>query len=629
MSLQIHTAPAGPGHVMLGRTLPQLLDEAVENYPNPSAFNQPREQGGWTTLSNQEFKDAADEIALGLLEIGLGKGDKVAFFMNSDVHFSMADFGSLIAGLVNVPLYTTYSRENLTYVTGHAEAKAMFVSNTAMLEEFAGWIGETPGVRKVIVAEGEGRGVKLPEGVRLLTLAELRGEGRTRRERDPDEPKRLRDGADPQDLVTLIYTSGTTGLPKGVMLTHENISSNVYGAFTGIAILGHQEEVALTFLPLTHIFARMLSFAHVAWGHSVYYSDPEHLVQHLPEVRPTVFATVPRVLEKVFDKVLLGLEEASGMKKKIGTWAIGLAQEYEIGEEPKGVRSLQYALADKLVYSKLREKLGLTRLKAVAVGGAALRADLANAFFAMGIHTYQGYGLTETSPVITVATPARNRAGTVGPPIPGVEVAIAEDGEILTRGPHVMKGYYKDEEQTGEVMDEDGWFHTGDIGEFTTEGYLKITDRKKSLFKLSTGKYVIPQPIENALMESPLVDQAVVTGSGHKYTAALLFPNVEAVQAWARPQGIDPDQATEQLLRDPKVVAEYERLVMEANRGMDPWSQVKRFRLIPEPMTPENGLLTPTMKVKRRAVQDRYGDLIEAIYAAQLPDRNEPVAVTA
>ena len=625
MALQIHTSPpTSHGKVVLGKTLPELLDEAVERYPNPTAFNQPKEGGGWTTLSNAAFRDAADEVALGLLASGLERGDHVAFFMDSDMYFALADFGTLIAGIVNVPLYTTYAPENLVYVTTHGEAKAMFVSNREMLENFAGWADQVSDVTLVILAEGSGEGVGLPEGVRLLTLDDLREEGRRVKAETPNRPDELRDLIEPSDLATLIYTSGTTGMPKGVMLTHENISSNSYAAFTGLPTMGHQEDVALTFLPMTHIYARMLSFANVAWGHSIYYSNPDVLVGHLPEVRPTFMATVPRVLEKVFDKVLLGIQEAEGAKAKIGAWAFDRAQDYDLQHPPSGLDAIKHAVADKLVYSKLRERLGFTRMKALSVGGAALRQDLASAFNAFGIPTYQGYGLTETSPVITTNGPGFNRAGTVGPPVAGVEVAIAEDGEILTRGPHVMQGYYKAPDKTAEVIDEDGWFHTGDIGEFTPDGYLKITDRKKALFKLSTGKYVIPQPIENALTESPLIEQAVVVGNSQKYCTALLFPNMEALPVWAKNHGVTAQG--EDLLKDPAVQAEFERLVAEANQGMDHWSQVQRFRLVPELMTVENEMLTPTMKVKRGAVNQAYSSDIDKMYEASVSKTDHGVA---
>ncbi|HIG74035.1 MAG TPA: long-chain fatty acid--CoA ligase [Bacteroidetes bacterium] len=618
--MTIHTAPPDTHGVSeLGRTLPSLLDEAAEKYPNPSGFNQPA-AGGWRTLSNGAFRDAADEVAVGLLENGISRGDHVAFFMDSDMYFAMADFGTLIAGIVNVPLYTTYAPENLVYVTQHGEAKAMFVSNREMLEAFAEWAPQVPDVGLVIAAEGDAEGVSLPDGVRFMTLDALRQSGREAIAADPGRPQALRDQIDAKDLATLIYTSGTTGQPKGVMLTHENISSNSISSFTSISILGHQEEQVVTFLPLTHIFARMLQFASVAWGQSIFFSNPDLVVGHLAEVKPTMFASVPRVLEKVYDKVSLGVMESSGLKKKIGTWALGLAKEYDVSKPDGGLPGWKYALADKLVYSKLRERLGLTRVKAVAVGGAALRADLASSFMAFGIPAYQGYGLTETSPVITVNLPGKNRAGTVGPPIAGVDVAIAEDGEILTRGPHVMAGYYKMPEATADVMDDDGWFHTGDIGEVTDEGYLKITDRKKALFKLSTGKYVIPQPIENALTESSLIEQAVVVGNSRKYCTALLFPNMDGLRVWAKTHGVSEGLSNEALLKDPKVLAEYERLVAEANAGMDHWTQVQRFKLVPELMTVENELLTPTMKVKRRAVSDTYGGQIDYLYDAQVQD---------
>jgi long-chain acyl-CoA synthetase len=627
MPLQIHTSPPHSGDVVLGKTLPELLDEAAERYPNPKGFNNPLPSGGWETMSNGEFRTAADEFGLGLLELGLERGDRVAFFMESDMYFSLADFGCLIAGVINVPLYTTYAEENLTYVVEHAEAKALVVTDPGMLAQAAGWVGQVPEVQTVILAQGERGDVELPDGVRFFTLDEVRALGRDKIADDAEAPQKLRAQIDAHDLATLIYTSGTTGKPKGVMLTHENISSNVYASFTGIAILKHQEEQVITFLPLTHIFARMLQFASVAWGQSIYFSNPDQVVAHLAEVKPTMFASVPRVLEKVYDKVLLGVRESEGLKKKIGTWALDLAGQYDLSKEGGGLSPIKYKLADKLVYSKLRERLGLTRVKACAVGGAALRPDLANSFSAFNIPVLQGYGLTETSPVITVNLPGKNRAGTVGPPIAGVEVAIAEDGEILTRGPHVMKGYYKAPDKTAEVMDDEGWFHTGDIGEFTGEGFLRITDRKKALFKLSTGKYVIPSPLENKLMQDPLVEQAVVVGNSQKFCTALLFPSVEVLRGWAKDKGLDPSMSDDALLKHPAVLRKYEELVNEANQGMDHWSQVKRFRLVPELMTVENELLTPTMKVKRSAVSRAYSDEIEKMYQADMAERHESAAV--
>ena len=619
MANPIHTAPASSiGQVILGRTLPSMLDEAADAYPNPKAFNQPKAGTGWDSMSNGDFRTAADEIAVGLLENGLERGGHLAMFMDSDLYFSLVDFGSLIAGVLNVPLYTTYTDDNLVFVTEHSEATAMVVSNPEMLASFAGWAPRVPAVTLVVLATGEAGDVALPEGVRLLTLAALRAQGRAAIAAAPNRPDELRDLIDAHDVATLIYTSGTTGQPKGVMLTHENISSNAFSAYTGIRGMGHQDEVALTFLPMTHIYARMLSFADVAWGHQTFYSNPDRLVEHLADVRPTIFATVPRVLEKVYDKVTLGVQQSEGAKKAIGSWAMALASDYDMAHPPSGLGRIKHALADRLVYAKLRERLGLTRVKVVSVGGAALRSDLSNSFAAWGVPTLQGYGLTETSPVITNNTPDDNRAGTTGQPIAGVDVRIADDGEILTRGPHVMKGYYKADDKTAEVMSDGGWFHTGDIGAFTDDGFLKITDRKKSLFKLSTGKYVIPQPLENALTENPLIEQALVVGNSEKYATALLFPSQDALTHWAKAHGVSGDVET--LLDNRTVADEFERIVGEANQGVDHWAQVKRFRLMPEVMSLENGLMTPKMSVKRSDVTKRYAPEIAGMYSANVAE---------
>jgi long-chain acyl-CoA synthetase len=616
MALQIHTAPPDcRGQLALGQTLIDLLDTAIERYPNPTAFNTPTGDGGWTATSNADFRDAVHEVAAGLREFGLSRGEHVAFLLHSDHDFVLFDLGTLLAGLVNVPLYTTFSRENLVFVATHAEAKALVVADPEMLARFSAWAPEVPGLRLVVLASGEPGDVDLPDGLRVVTAERLREAGRRSLAARPDLPAELRAAVRPDDLATLIYTSGTTGQPKGVMLTHENVSFNGYAAVTAYERLGHVDERVLAFLPMTHIYARALAFASLALGHSVYFSDPVHLTEHLPQVRPTLFATVPRVLEKVFDRVMLGVEEAEGLKKRIGAWAMGRAVRYDLAAPPTGLEAVQHRLADALVYAKLRERLGLTRIKVVSVGGAALRADLATAFAAMSIPCFQGYGLTETSPVITAEIPSHREAGSVGPPIVGVEVAIADDGEILTRGPHVMRGYYKEAGETAAAIDAEGWFHTGDIGAFSGGGNLRITDRKKALFKLSTGKYVIPQPIENALQESPLVEQAVVVGLGRKFAGALLFPAAEAVRAWARNHGVPADLEDEALFRSPPVHEEFERVVARANEGVDPWSQVKRFRLCAEPLSVENGLLTPKLSVKRSAVNQRYASEIEAIYA--------------
>jgi long-chain acyl-CoA synthetase len=400
------------------------------------------------------------------------------------------------------------------------------------------------------------------------------------------------------------------------MLTHENISFNALTAFSGLTDYepGADGEVALSFLPLTHIFARALHYGFVSKGTSVYFIHPDRLVEALPKVRPTVFASVPRLLEKVYAGIQKKIMGMTGLQRTIGTWSLGIARQYDMQNPGSIVYELQRTVADTLVYKKWRAALG-GRLKYAVVGGAALNAELTNVFAAAGITALQGYGLTETSPVIAFNRPERNKPGTVGEPLPGVEARIAEDGEILTRGPHVMIGYYKAEEKTREVLDDDGWFHTGDIGEFDEDGFLRITDRKKDLFKLSTGKYVMPQPIENQLSTEPLIEQAVVVGENEKFCAALIFPNEEQLYARADAMGLHvDDKSLEALIQEPAIVDLYHDLVRKANEGIDHWSTVKRFALVPAALTVESGLLTPTMKVKRPKIREAFGGEIKALY---------------
>ena len=543
----------------------------------------------------------------------------MGMFMESDAYFVLASFGAQIAGVVDVPIYLTHPAETIAYVINHSESTSLVVSNDELMEKVVDVLKDTPDVKNVVIAETSDASVKkfqsrAPEGVTVHSMEGVQARGRKIIATDPQAPQKLRKEIDPKDLAIIIYTSGTTGMPKGVLLTHENLTSNMMGAFSilteELLEIGAGED-ALSFLPMTHIFARMVVTGHVYSGHTIYFSNPDRLAEHLQEVKPTVFCSVPRVLEKVYDKIMLKGASLTGVKRKLFDWSMSLAEKHEVGDQP----NWKLNLARKLVFSKWQEALG-GRLKGMAVGGAALRKDLNNTFDAAGVLIIQGYGLTETSPVITFNRPNANKAGTVGQALEGVEVAIAEDGEILARGPNIMQGYYKMPEKTAETIDTDGWFHTGDIGEFDTDGFLRITDRKKDLFKLSTGKYVMPSPIESNLLKATLVEQAVVIGSGYNYCTALLFPNQEALAMWADDQGI-AKQPIGKLVRDPKVMAEFERLVNEANKGMPHWSQVQRFRVLPNELTVENKLLTPTMKVKRSVVSKEFGDEIAQIYAAK------------
>ena len=611
----IHTAPPSAGSPVRGKTLPQLLYDACDTYDNPRSLNQPDGEG-WTPMSLRDFRDRAELTALGLLDLGLDRGDKVALLLESDVNFCVVDMGCLIAGLVDVPVYLSTAPEQMEYVIDHAEARAVFVADAEQLAVAEQIVPNLDRVHTVILCDTDGVSGEpnLPDDVAFVTLDEVQQRGRDSVDDVKNEVSGLVDLIEPDDLATLIYTSGTTGKPKGVMLTHENISFNAMTSVTELTGFepGPDGEVVISFLPLTHVFARSLQYAFMAQGVSVYFTSPDDLVSALPKVRPTAFASVPRVLEKVYAGIQKKIMEMEGLKRTIGTWAMGVARQFEMGEQESLPYKLKRSLADSLVFSKWREALG-GRIKYIVVGGAALQPDLANTLAAAGIETLQGYGLTETSPVIAFTRPERNKPGTVGDPLPGVEVTIADDGEILTRGPHVMQGYYKAPEKTDEVMSEGGWFHTGDVGEFDGN-FLKITDRKKDLFKLSTGKYVMPQPIENELGSQPLVDKAVVIGSGRKFCAALIFPTEDQVRARAKDMGLDHEQPFDELMGETEIRGVFQDLVQQANEGMDHWSTVKRFALIPDELTVESGLLTPTLKVKRPKIREAYADEIAALY---------------
>ena len=595
---KIYTAPENSGLVVLGRSLVSLLEEAVKNYPNPSAFNQ-RKETGWQSLSNTEFLQRAEYLALAFHDLGLSKGERVAFYTHSDLSFCLPDMACLIAGLVDVPIYLTHPASAIRHILQESEAKALLVSDLKLLEEIRPVLTEVPALKYIILVETGSEQPNLPE---LLSMTELEQRGQAIYEKDSEKIKLLKASIRATDLATLLYTSGTTGMPKGVMLTHENISSNVIAALSGMTSLQKgQAETAISFLPLTHIFARALHSGLMWYGISVYFSDPERLREDLKEVRPTYFAAVPRVLEKAFERILATGSSLSGLKRNLFDWSMELARQYDVSKEASGFFALQLKIADRLVFSKWREALG-GRIQHISVGGAALRADLTNAFGAAGINLLQGYGLTETSPVVSFNRSGRNKAGTVGEVLAGVEVKLSPEKEIWVRGPNIMQGYYKNPEQTAEVL-QDGWFRTGDLGEFSEDGYLKITGRLKNLFKLSTGKYVMPQPLEERLEAEPLISHALVLGENEKYCAALVFINKEMFKS-------DDPVALKQSEVDDQLKA----MLQRTNEDMPPWSSLKKVALILDELTIDNNMLTPKMSVKRNLVIEKYQDYIDALF---------------
>ena len=594
---RIFTAPAGTGEAVTGRTLISLLDEACSLQNNPKAFNQ-RTAEGWQALSHKAFRSRAEHMALGLLDLGLERGDRVGMFVESDLSFCLADIACLTAGLVDVPVYLTHTDAAILHIMKESEAKALVVTNEDLLEQITPLLSQMPELKAVIMFEMPVKNLPiLPEGVELKLYSDLEKRGVTIDKTDPERIKLLKAQIGADDLATLIYTSGTTGLPKGVMLTHENISSNAIAAMTGLSNFTPGEEVALSFLPLTHIFARTLQYCMIWFGAAVYFSHPDRLSDDLKDVQPTFFASVPRVLEKAYEKILAKGAELSGTKKKLFDWALHLAQNYDVESPHSGLDAVKLKVADALVLSKWRAALG-GKVHTVVVGGAAMRPDLVNTLGGAGIQILQGYGLTETSPVIAFNRPGRNRAGTVGEVLAGAEVKISDEGEILSRGPHIMRGYYQQPEKTAEVI-KDGWFHTGDMGEMDSGGYLKITGRIKNLFKLSTGKYVMPQPLEDRLEAHSLIATALVVGEGEKYCSAVIFANPELCKTKAE---LEPQ------------VEQLKTLVQEANKDLPHWSNIKRVAFIAAELTPENGLLTPKLSVKRSVVLRKYAAYVERLY---------------
>ena len=601
----VYTAPFESGEVVLGRTLVSLLDEVCERHDNPQAFNQ-RAGEGWTTLSSRDFRAQAERLALGLGDLGLARGERVALYMHSDLSFCLGDMACLLAGLVDVPVYLTHTPEAVKHILNETESRVLLCSDTPLLADIAALLPETC-VTTVVLWATPPDEVQVPSGIDILTFEDVATRGRAA-EDAVGKLELLKAQLRADDVATLIYTSGTTGMPKGVMLTHENISSNAVAAITGLKEFryGPDGEVALSFLPLTHVFARTLHYCLMWVGAAVYFSTPDSLRDDLKEVKPTFFASVPRVLEKAFERILATGTRLTGVKRRLFDWSLELAERFDVEHQPSGLYALQLGVADRLVFSKWREALG-GDIGQIIVGGAALRADLVNTFAAAGITVLQGYGLTETSPVIAYNRPDHNKAGTVGPALAGVEIKLGEDKEILARGPNIMKGYYKNPEKTAEVLDADGWFHTGDQGEMSEDGYLRITGRLKNLFKLSTGKYVMPQPLEEKLEADALIDTALVVGEGEKYCGALLFVNKEALAALA---GTDDKGALEQG----QVQTRLKTLMTEANASLPHWSNVKKMALVLGDITLENGLLTPKMSVKRAKVIEKYKSYLEALY---------------
>ena len=592
------------------RTLAELFFNAEKKHRLPAALNYKR-SGEWHAISSRELVVRSGNIALGLYSLGLRKSDKIAMLSSNSPEWTMFDAGCQMAGIVDIPIYTTLAKSSVEYILNDAQPRVFFLENKEMFERVRDVVDHCESLDWFVLFDRSG---VIHE--KAITLSELERRGTELRLERPSLLDQLRSASDPGDVATLIYTSGTTGEPKGVMLTHDNILSNVIDA--GEKYSFSEADVPLSVLPLSHVFERSAMYLYIYNGMSVHYAESvEKVPDDLREVRPTIFVGVPRIFEKVYAKAKLQAAQAGGLKEKVFEWAIDIAKDVasrrEVRRDISFSLALKHKLADRLVYSKLRRFFG-GRLRFCITGGAALADDIFLIFTGAGISIMQGYGLTETSPVITSNNPSGVKLGTVGRPIHNVKVRIALDGEIEAFGPGVMLGYYKKEQATREAFTDDGWFRTGDIGEIDEEGYLKITDRKKELFKTSGGKYIAPSPIEQLLRSSRFVSQAVLIGNERRFASALIVPNFEMLDSYARHKGFEPMPPAE-YSRDPRILDLFARQIESATKGLGKFETVKKFRLLDKEMTVEGGELTPTMKLRRRIVDEKYKELIEEMYA--------------
>ncbi|RBA28297.1 AMP-dependent synthetase/ligase [Flavobacterium tibetense] len=561
--------------------------------------------GEWIKTSTQEYLDKANALSRGLLRLGVNRNDKIAIISsNNRTEWHITDIGALQTGAQTVPMYPTISAEDYEYILNHSESKYVFVSDSEVYDKLISIKANVPSLKEIFSYN------EIPGCKNWKEILELGAD--TSNQEDVEKRK---DEIATTDLATIIYTSGTTGRPKGVMLTHQNIVSDVLMSAPRVPLRAGDTR-ALSFLPICHIFERMLTYLYQYYGISIYFAESiEKISDNLKEVHPHVMSVVPRLLEKVYDKIYAKGADLTGIKKKLFFWALDLGMNYKPYNENGGWYEFKLKIARKLIFSKWQEALG-GELELLVCGSAALQTRLSKVFCAAGIPVMEGYGLTETSPVISV-NDMRNkgfRVGTVGKVLEGVKVKIAEDGEILCKGPNVMIGYYKDEAQTNDVI-KGGYFHTGDIGEIDADGFLKITDRKKEMFKTSGGKYIAPQMLENHFKQSRFIEQIMVIGDGEKMPGAFIQPSFEFLAEWSQRKGINLGATNEEIVQNERVIKRIQREVDEINERFGNWEKVKRFELTPDVWSIDAGHLTPTMKLKRKIIKEKYNDLYQKIYS--------------
>jgi long-chain acyl-CoA synthetase len=581
-----------------------ILERALNEFPREDAICG-KKDGEWYTFSTEEYYKKSHQFALGLLSLGLKKGDKVATVTTNTPEWSIADMGMAMTGIVHVPIYPTLGDDEYKYILQHAEVKILLVGDKKLYNKLNPLANMLDGLDLVYT-------INDVEGAK--NYQEILDLGESSRSEFADTLAELKESISPDDLATIIYTSGTTGVPKGVMLTQNNLVSN----FTTHAKMHHlgKDHRVISFLPLCHVYERSVNYHFQYKGMGVYYvGNLSQIVSAIKEIKPHMFNSVPRLLEKVYDGFVAKGNELSGIKKMLYFWALKLSRHFEYNKKYGPILSLKIRIADKLIYSKWRQALG-GNIVYIVSGGAALQPRIARVLGMAKMYNLEGYGLTETSPVIAVNNPVLGemRIGTVGPVLEGFEVKIATDGEILCKGPGVMKGYYKAPELTREVIDENGWFHTGDIGVLEDNKYLKITDRKKEIFKLSGGKYIAPQMIENKLKSSDMIEQVMVIGANEKFASALISPCFPILHDWASEHKIHYEDNIE-LIQKPEVINKIQKEVAIINKTLGSHEQINRIRLVCEEWTPASGELSPTLKLRRNMVTVKYQALINEIYS--------------
>ena len=589
-----------------------LLENARKNYADKTDFFACKINGLWETYSTHNYNENANNLSYGLLALGLKKGDHVVTVSNNRPEWNFIDMAINQTGMIHVPVYPTISEADYRYILDHCQPKILVVSDNNLyqkLEPIAKGLDSTIDIYSFNVLPG------------VKNWKEIHQLGKEKSAEFAEKLDSIKESIKPDDLATLIYTSGTTGNPKGVMLSHRNIISNI----EGISQIFHfgPEDKTLSFLPISHIFERTINYYFQFVGVSIYYAESLGTIsENMKEISPTILIAVPRVLERIYDRIIGVGKDLKGIKKQLFFWAVNLGLRFEFNKANGWFYHLKLKLADKLIFSKWRPAVG-NNIKIIVAGGAALQPRLIRIFNAAGIPVVEGYGMTETSPVIAanVYDTGEIMIGTVGPVLPGVKVKISDDSEIMVKGDSVMMGYYKDQEQTKMTFDEEGWLKTGDVGVMVDNKYLKITDRKKEIFKLSSGKYIAPQVIENKFKESFFIEQLMVVGENEKFASALISPNFSFLHNWCSIHNVKYRDNME-LINNPKVIERFQKEVNEMNKQLGQTEHIKRFRLVHEEWNTTTGELSPTLKVKRKYISEKYKDILKEIYSVQKNGNN-------